>query len=671
MSLRETLRSRRLSGVAVPLWSLRLKNDCGTGEFRHLVPFADWCRATGLQVIQLLPIHDSGTSTSPYSAASAFALNPLYLELSDLPNSGVISDDIGGLRRRYGDRPRLAYSEIRDEKLTLARTVFASIFGSEGSGTGAPEPESPSEPDGAVGDESAELDAWIASHGWIKPYAAYVVLKERHEMRPWWEWGADAEPSSTLIDTIWSEEASDTCRFLAWLQYQLQRQLDAVVSELGAREIHLKGDVPILMSRDSADVWWERRVFDLSFQAGAPPDMFSTDGQNWGFPVYNWDLLKKEDYSWWRNRLDQAERWFDAIRIDHVLGFFRIWAIPEGDISGQRGHYRPARYLHLRDFIDAGISSDRVTWLAEPHISGNDLRELLGDSFATIADALFLQLPDEELYLFRPDIQGERAILRVTTEGAIRDTLLQWFRDRALISVGEDTYAPAWFAEKCSRLGALSDQERDALHGLFDLAQRESDSIWHEAGYERLEKLAAEKSFLACAEDLGAVPPVVPVVLRQLEILGLRIPRWTRRWEEEGQPFVEPDNYEPLTVCTPSVHDTSTLRGWWEEENDRGAFWGAFGLEYTMPDSLGSADVEAVLTAIYHRVASVLCISQLQDYLAMDPGLAPASVDEERINWPGTTSEDNWVYRMPVSIEALNQNEELAEAVRRVSESGS
>jgi 4-alpha-glucanotransferase len=423
------------------------------------------------------------------------------------------------------------------------------------------------------------------------------------------------------------------------------------------------------MSRDSADVWWERRVFDLSFQAGAPPDMFSTDGQNWGFPVYNWQLLKKEDYSWWRDRLAQAERWFQAIRIDHVLGFFRIWAIPEGDISGQRGHYRPARYLNQDDFANAGISSDRVTWLAEPHISENDLRELLGDSFATVTDALFFQLPNEELYLFRPDIEGEKAIIRVTEEGAVRDTLIEWFRDRALIDVGDDCFAPAWFAEECSRLGALADQERDALFGLFEMVQSESDSIWHDAGLERLEKLASGKNFLACAEDLGAVPPVVPIVLKQLEILGLRIPRWTRRWEEEGQPFVEPGNYEPLTVCTPSVHDTSTLRGWWEEENDRGAFWGTFGLQYTMPDSLGSADVEAILTEIYRRVASKLCISQLQDYLAMDPDLAPASVDEERINWPGTTSDRNWVYRMPVSVEALSQNQELTTAVRRVSES--
>ncbi len=645
MSLTENITSRRRAGVAVPLWSLRLDDDGGTGEFRHLVRFGDWCARVGLDLIQLLPIHDSGTNTSPYSAVSAFALNPIYLDLSGLPGSEEIAEDIGALRRRYGSRETLAYGEIRAEKLELARRLF----------------------DAAVGTEPAGLDAWMATRPWIRPYAAYVVLKERNGMRPWWQWSDDAEPSSSLIDGIWDDEVTGaTCRFLAWLQYHLQRQLDAVVAALKEREIHLKGDVPILMSRDSADVWWERRVFDLTYQAGAPPDMFSEDGQNWGFPVYNWDLLEEEDYKWWRDRLSQAERWFDAIRIDHVLGFFRIWAIPDDDFSAQRGHYRPAKYLSRDDFVQAGVGAERVEWLAEPHVTGIDLRELLGDSIATVVDALFLRLPDEELYRFRPDIQGETAIAWMAPEGPVRDTLLRWFRDRALIDLGGDLYAPAWFADQCTRLSALSEEERGRLFGLFDQADRESSAIWRRAGYERLRALASEKDFLACAEDLGAVPPVVPEVLKELSILGLRIPRWTRLWDQPGEPFKAPEEYERLTVCTPSVHDTSTLRGWWEEEKDRAAFWGTFGLDYTMPDSLGAADVEAVLTAVYSRVASILCISQLQDYLAMDPALAPPSVDAERINWPGTTSERNWVYRMADSIEHLARNEGLAAAIRRV-----
>ncbi len=646
MSVVDTITLQRRSGVAVPLWSLRLDGDSGTGEFRHLLPFGDWCGAAGLDLIQLLPIHDSGTNTSPYSAVSAFALNPIYVDLSDLPGSEEISEDILALRRRYGPRETLAYGEIRAEKLDLARRLFNAVEGPT---------------------EAADLDVWMATRPWIRPYAAYVVLKERNEMRPWWEWGNDAEPSSPLIDGIWDDETTGaTCRFLAWIQYHLQRQLDAVVAGLKERKLILKGDVPILMSRDSADVWWERRVFDLTYQAGAPPDMFSEDGQNWGFPVYNWDLLKDEDYKWWRDRLDQAERWFDAIRIDHVLGFFRIWAIPDGDFSAQRGHYRPAKYLTRDDFVQAGIGAERLDWLAEPHLTGGDLRQLLGDSFAIVVDALFLRLSDEDLYRFRPDIQGESAVARMAPEGPVRDTLIRWFRDRALIDLGDELYAPAWFADQCTRLSALSEEERGRLFGLFDQADRESSTIWRQAGYERLRALAAEKEFLACAEDLGAVPPVVPEVLEELSILGLRIPRWTRLWDQPGQPFKAPEDYEPLTVCTPSVHDTSTLRGWWEEEESRAAFWSTFGLDYTMPDSLSAADVEAVLTAIYSRVASVLCVSQLQDYLAMDPALAPPSVDAERVNWPGTTSERNWVYRMPETIENLAGNEALATAIRRV-----
>ncbi len=643
MSLKEAIASRRLSGVAVPLWSIRAEGDFGTGEFSHLPLFAEWCRSVDLEVVQLLPVHDSGHNSSPYSAISAFALNPLYLDLTAIPSAEGEPGRLQALRHKLGSHETLAYEEVRSEKLSVAREIFDGIT------------------------ELEALDAWIDAHPWIRSYAAYVVLKEQKELTPWWEWGQDAEPSTRLIDRLWTdEESGTTCRFLTWIQRQLEAQFDSAVAAVHDRGIYLKGDVPILMSRDSADVWWERRVFDLNYQAGAPPDMFSADGQNWGFPVYNWQMLKSEDYGWWRSRLTQAERWFDAVRIDHVLGFFRIWAIPESDLSGQLGHYRPGRLLTAEDVRRVGIDEERLEWLAEPHVTGSELRALFGDRFAPLADALFSRIADQELYRFRPDIQGEANIVAVTDDAAIRETLLGWYRDRALVRVGEGEFAPAWFADRCSRLSALSDEERSALFELFDVVSRESSPMWREAGYERLATLAANRGFLPCAEDLGAVPPVVPDVLRRLSILGLKIPRWTRMWDSPGQPFVAPGEYPPLTVCTPAVHDTSSIRGWWEEEADRGAFWGTFGLEHAPPDTLSAADVEAILSAISQSVTSVLFVAQLQDYLAVDPEVAPRDPDAERINWPGTVSERNWVYRMPVTIQALNENRSLVDAVRRI-----
>jgi len=332
LSVVDTITSQRRSGVAVPLWSLRLEGDCGTGEFRHLVPFGDWCAATGLDLIQLLPIHDSGTNTSPYSAVSAFALNPIYLDLSALPGSDEIGEDISALQKRYGPRETLAYGEIRAEKLDLARRLF----------------------DGA---EEPDLDAWLVTQPWVRPYAAYVVLKERNEMRPWWEWSYDAEPSSSLIDGIWDDEATGaTCRFLAWLQYHLHRQLDAAVAALKERKVYLKGDVPILMSRDSADVWWERRVFDLTYQAGAPPDMFSEDGQNWQLAAPSPVALRETDFAPYRAMIAAQLQDAGALRIDHAMALWQLFLIPRDAPAAAGTHLRFPLADMLRVLAEASQS---------------------------------------------------------------------------------------------------------------------------------------------------------------------------------------------------------------------------------------------------------------------------------------------------------------------------
>src|SRR5208337_3765151 len=208
--------------------------------------------------------------------------------------------------------------------------------------------------EGAYADNAAPLAAdsgftrWRGENPWVAPYAVFTALKKETANAPWSTWGDMADPSAARIAAWWESHAAQ-CLPTAWLQYLLETQLAIASRDLSSMGVFLKGDLPILMSRESVDVWAERGFFDLTGIAGAPPDMFSPDGQNWGFPVYDWENLGREDYRWWKDRLRQAGKFFHAFRIDHVLGFFRIWRIPRAEVTGLLGRFSPFAALARDD----------------------------------------------------------------------------------------------------------------------------------------------------------------------------------------------------------------------------------------------------------------------------------------------------------------------------------
>ncbi len=359
--------------------------------------------------------------------------------------------------------------------------------------------------------------------------------------------------------------------------------------------VYLKGDLPILMSVDSADVWAYRKYFDLGALAGAPPDMFSPDGQNWGFPVYNWDNLGKDDYRWWKERLRQAGKFFHAFRIDHVLGFFRIWRIPRGEVTGLLGRFSPSVGLSPQDMQELGFDAGRLRWLSVPHMSGAELKAALGPEAPRVAELWLRRVGTEDLYNLAPEIDSESAIHALAEPPEVKRFLLSWHANRALLgeSAGEDPVGarfPSWYMDRARGFQSLSEEEKSKLHALIDRRRRESEEVWESRGRELLAILRGGTDMLVCAEDLGDVPRCVPRVLAELGILGLRIVRWSREYEQAGpgEPaaFIAPARYPPLTVCTPSVHDTSTIRGWWEEDAaERELFFRSLGEKGACPAS--------------------------------------------------------------------------------------
>jgi len=641
----------RLMGTAIPLASIKTRGGWRVGEFPDLVPFGSLCRKAGLSVLQLLPVNDTGGQSSPYFALSAFALHPLYLRVKDVPEAARTPKTLETLdtfAAQAAKGERFPYNEALAVKDKALREVFDASAKAIMADAG--------------------LAAFIKENPWVKPYALFKYLKEANGQKAWMDWPAARDLDADGMAALWADPATAQARlYHAWVQMHCARQFAAAAEALASDGIILLGDIPILMNVDSADVWADRRWFNLDLRAGAPPDMFSELGQNWGFPTYNWQTLEQDGHVFWLNRIREADRYYSAFRIDHVLGFFRIWALHEREETGYLGRFMPGSSLSREDLQRNGFPEERLRWLSQPHIRGEQLRRAGGD-LAKAASAL-QRIGDEDLYLFGPDILGEKDIRRLGLDPITETYLLQAWRDRVLLPVQADRFVPTWRFRDASAWHSLSDHERQNLERLASEKQAEEQPIWEQHGRALLAMLAKSSSMLPCAEDLGAVPPCVPRVMAELGIPGLRIPRWTRDWDSPGQPYLALADYPELSVCTPSVHDTSTLRGWWENEGERQGFAEACCPELKDKEQLDPHTARAVLSTLA-TAASRLFILQLQDLLDLDVKYRTADPSADRINVPGIVDGFNWTWRMGPEAETLGADGSWLATVRSIAESG-
>ena len=287
----------RGAGTAIPVFSLRTESDFGIGEFKDLRPLVDWAAATGQCIIQLLPVNDTTRKgewkdSYPYSPISSFALHPLYINLQAL-----------------GIRETVAFKKEQAELNALAELDYPRVFQSK-----------------------------------------MKYIRKAYKTRGTRDMDTPGFKKFVQENEYWLEEYAQFCakrdslepEYYRWMQWHLDKQFAAEVKYARSKGVSLKGDLPIGVSSDSAEAYWHPELFNLDSTAGAPPDYFSTDGQNWGFPTYNWEEMAKDDFAWWKSRLRKMSEYFDAFRIDHILGFFRIWEIPAGIRSGLAGHFNPA-----------------------------------------------------------------------------------------------------------------------------------------------------------------------------------------------------------------------------------------------------------------------------------------------------------------------------------------
>jgi 4-alpha-glucanotransferase len=636
----------RLIGVAVPVGALRSEKSIGVGEFPDLAEFAGLCAKMGAGLIQVLPVNDTGYESSPYSSLTAFALHPLYLRIGDLPEAAKFTDRLAALRGEFEKESRFPYYRVLRAKMELLREIYGAnekeIAGRAGAG--------------------GSLGAWIGKNLWVKEYAVYRQLKAENGEKSWKNWKNFKKVTAADIEGRWNDKKlRGEHLFWAWIQEALDAQFSAAAEAVKKAGLILEGDLPILMNEDSCDVWAHPEYFNLDLSAGAPPDMYSPDGQNWGFPIYDWQAQHKDDYTWWRKRLKTAEKYYGAYRIDHVLGFFRIWAARREDNSAMLGRYIPYIPINPKDFADLGFDQGRTRWVCQPHIPThevwNALREGLDSDGAAqeaapeaarVFSKVLDRIGDEELWLFKKTIKGEKDIAALKLHPSAENYLVKAWQNRIFFEYEKDCFFPVWYYRNSRAYGSLSEDERSRLESLLEQRRLDSEKIWEDQGRRLLSVLTASSSMLPCAEDLGAVPDCVPRVLTQLKILGLRVVRWFRAWDREGQPYVPFEEYPELSVCTPSVHDSSTTREWWDREADQEVFCGFIGFP-SLPRvyNPGTAKIVLYKTA---AAASRFRVFPIQDLLHLSPRWYAEDPALERINVPGTANDFNWTYRLPASI---------------------
>ena len=635
-----------LTGIVVPLSAVKSNKSVGIGEFTDLPALGRWAVSTGLRLIQILPVNDTGFERSPYSALSAFALHPVYAGLEDFPetkSSGVIAVDIktlkADLEASLPENRNINFDAVLTGKMRILRSMW----------------------DLAAKADIKASERWEKTNSWVRNYALFSLLKKENGLKSWLEWESCRDPSDRELAELWKKRKKEAA-FWVWLQWRLESQFKAAAEELASLGIALKGDIPILINDDSADVWAERSNFHLNLRAGSPPDAGSPEGQNWGFPTYNWNYQRNNDFRWWHDRLGQVAKFYHAYRIDHVLGFFRIWAVPEEDISALNGYYEPSVPVNRHDFEALGWDDERITWLSRAHLPGNELRETFREE-APRVQAMLEQIGLDDLWRARPDGPAEKEVAASTLSDESKDRLIRVLRNRTLLSIGEDIWLPSLNYRNTRGWNSLSDGDREALGGLFHRTGEASEALWEETGRELLGMMKRDGGMLICAEDLGSIPPSVPGVLADLGILGLKVTRWARKWDEPGLPYIPFNEYPELSVTSSSVHDSTTLRGWLalEAREDREL---RRALELAEDADLsGSSGVKKVLERLQDS-ASLIATYPIQDLLALDSFCVTVNPEDERINIPGTVQESNWTWRMKVGIEELMERPGLTIAIK-------
>ena len=649
--------NRKVAGTLVPVFSLRSKESAGIGDFGDLKMMIDLMEKTGQRVLQLLPINDTTithtwTDSYPYSCISVFAIHPQYVNLRALP---ALADEkerkeAEAEGARLNALPQIDYEGANAFKSKYLQKVYLQ--------------------EGKKIMKSAEFKAFFQeTQNWLVPYAQYSWLRDLNGTADFTKWKDhntwDEAERKTLEDPR-SKEYQEVA-FYYFVQFVLSTQMKEAHEYAKQKGVILKGDIPIGVNRYSCDVWTEPKYFNLNGQAGAPPDGFSANGQNWGFPTYNWEEMIKDGCQWWVRRFQSMSMYFDAYRIDHVLGFFRIWEIPIHSVHGLTGQFAPSQAMSREEIMQYGLNFQEQRF-TEPFITDWVLDRVFHERADEVRQT-YLERIDHERYRMKPEVDTQRKI-EARFENVTRQEDL-WLRDGLYSLLSDvlfvrdhnnpDMFHPRISAQLDFIYESLYDNDKQAFNRLYnDYYYHRNNQFWYREAMKKLPKLVQATRMLVCAEDLGMVPDCVSWVMDELKILSLELQSMPK---SPTMRFGDLNSYPYRSVCTISSHDMPTLRQWWDEDYSRTQDYynTMLGRQDAAPHPL-PGELAKEIIARHLDSPSMLCILSIQDWLAMDEQLRLPDADAERINIPANPKH-YWRYRMHLNIEDMIANTALTDTI--------
>lgn len=634
------------AGTAIPVFSIRTDEDFGVGDFLSIKKMVDWLAMTGQRVLQILPINDTtmtGTWTDsyPYNANSTFALHPMYLNLKAVGSLGNEErrDYYNRLGAELNQLSQVDYERVNLEKHRYVEEIYAEI-----------------------GQETIASDEFVdfvaRNHYWLRNYAAFCLLRDEFGTADFSQWGTYSVFDTDKIDK-YCVQNQEKLNLVYFVQYFLDKQLREVRNYAHEHGVVLKGDIPIGISRTSVDAWVDPDLFNMDCQAGAPPDDFSVLGQNWGFPTYNWERMSQDGFLWWKNRMRKMSEYFDLYRIDHILGFFRIWQIPMSAVHGLLGLFNPAMPFtsdELRNNYDFWIDTD---FQCNPYIMDYFIGDFFGE-YTEEAKEEFLSSVGGGRYRLKPEFDTQQKVAAYfkdkerTDRNVKLENALYGLIDEVLFiedPTQKGMYHPRISAQYTYIYRSLNDYERWCFNRLYnDFYYHRHNEFWYDKAMMKLPALVNSTDMLVCGEDLGMIPDCVPSVMSQLQILSLEIQRMPK---DPSVEFGNPYHYPSLSVCTTSTHDMGGIRQWWEENHDKTQHF-----FNTMLGQEGGAPYFAepwicdIIVSQHLESPAMLTILPWQDWMSIDGALRRENPKDEQINVPAI-SRHYWRYRMHLSVDQL------------------
>lgn len=650
----------RGAGVAVPVFSLRSQKSFGVGEFTDIPLLVDWAKKTGLKLIQLLPVNDTTSEHSwhdsyPYAAISAFAMHPLYINLEKIAGKewADIVKPLKKKRKQLNSLPVLDYEQVMKFKWSALREIFNAskkIFKND----------------------LDFFEFFELNRHWLVPYAAFSYLRDKYSTADFSKWKSNSTYNESAIQKLVSPSTAhyDEIVFFYFIQYHLHLQMKAAVDYAHKNKIVLKGDIPIGIHRFGCDAWANPALYNLDEQSGAPPDDFAVKGQNWGFPTYNWEKMKEDGFMWWRRRFDQMSKYFDAFRIDHILGFFRIWSIPLHGVEGIMGRFVPAIPVDISEFHNNNIWFNH-DYYCKPYVTDKIIVDIFQDKAGFVKET-FLDGPEDGRYIFKEDHMTQQGIAtyfdqqKIEGGDIIKQGLFDLISNIILIEENNSDRKKFHFRIGAPNTYSFQNLGDDTKRGLYELYvnyfYRRQNDFWKNEALKKLPELKRSTNMLICGEDLGMVPHCVPEVMKDLGILSLEIERMPK---DPNKEFFHPNDSPYMAVVAPSTHDMSTIRAWWEE--DRGKtqrFYNNMLGHYGEAPQFCEPWINREIVVQHLYSPAMWSIFLLQDLLGIDGKIRRENPLEERINVPSNTHHF-WQYRLHLNLEDLLKENEYNDEVKK------